>query len=491
MEATPLEVHNSWSRARERFEPMAPPSVRMYSCGLTVYSRGHLGNLRPYVFADILKRALSWKGFQVDHVINITDVGHLLADADSGDDKVETAARREQRSVWELTEHYQRLFETDLARLNVIPPRVWTKASEYVERMIAFARVLEDKGHAYRLASGLYFDTASINGYGTLATTDADGNEAGARVEVVEGKRQPADFALWRTFAPDEPAKAMEWDSPWGRGAPGWHLECSVMSIAELGPHFDIHTGGVDHREVHHPNEDAQSRAYLGDGEQWVRYWLHNEFIQFAGTKMSKSLGNVMSLDDVVDAGLDPLSYRLLLLQSHYRSQVRIGIDDIAAADAFLARMVRAVAARGDLAVTDGPVRYQDVAGRPYVDEIDAAVADDLSTPRAVASLSAAVRDGDLTADDLSAVLAVARDLLGLDLARLAAERRQAASDNAVALDDDRRAEVESLVAEREQARRERDFTKSDAVRDRLRNEFGVEVIDGPGGPSWTVASPQ
>lgn len=488
MEPEPLRFYNSWSRRVEEFESIDPGQVRMYSCGLTVYSRGHLGNLRPYVFADILRRTLAWRGYSVDHVINITDVGHLLADADDGDDKVEAAALRERRSVWELTEHYQRLFEEDRALLAIAAPRVWTKATDYVGRMIEFAKVLEDKGHAYRLASGLYFDTSSIDDYGVLATTDPDGNEAGARVEVVEDKRQPSDFALWRTFDPAEPPKAMEWDSPWGRGAPGWHLECSVMSIAELGPHFDIHTGGIDHREIHHPNEDAQSRAYLGDGLPWVRYWMHNEFIQLAGTKMSKSVGNVMSLDDVTGAGYEPLSYRLLLLQSHYRSQIKIGIDDIGAADAFLSRLVRAVEARLDnLSLPAPTLRYDMVAGAALVDEIDRALADDLSTPRAVATLAQAVRDPDLPDADLALVLGVARDLLGLDLAGLAEHRRSDAGEAIAVVGDDRRSQIEALVAEREAARVARDFAAADVLRTRLRDEFGVEVVDAPTGATWSV----
>ena len=259
--ATPV-LYDSLRRQALPFAPLAGDTVRMYSCGPTVYSRAHLGNLRAYVFADTVRRMLLWKGWSVRHVINITDVGHLLADADLGDDKVEEAAKREQRTVWDLTARYTDLFWQDFAKLACLEPERWTVATEYVERMITFAARLVDGGHAYVLPSGLYFDTQSIEGYGAMATMAHDYGDTEARIETVEGKRHPADFALWRTFAPDEPAHAMEWESPWGRGAPGWHLECSVMSIETLGAHFDIHTGGVDHREVHHPNEDAQSRAY-------------------------------------------------------------------------------------------------------------------------------------------------------------------------------------------------------------------------------------
>ena len=417
MYGQPLHLYNSYTRQLEPFEPMVPAEVRMYSCGLTVYSRGHLGNMRPYVFADTLRRTLLWKGLAVDHVINITDVGHLLADADEGADKVEQAAAREQRSVWDLTEHYQQLFERDLGRLAVLPPRVWTKASDYVPKMIDFAARLEEQGNAYRLPNGLYFDTSTVDDYGTLATIDHAGLEPGARVEMVEGKRHHTDFALWRTFQDDEPRRAMEWDSPWGRGAPGWHLECSVMSIDQLGAHFDIHTGGIDHREVHHPNEDAQSSAYLGDGQRWVRFWLHNEFVQFGGEKMAKSTGNVLSLDDVVAQGVDPLAYRLLLMQSHYRSPIRVSRKEIASAGRRLDRLVSVVDSRLDeLGDVPGPgVTYADVVISAPVEAIDRAMADDLATPRALAVLGDALR-AEPPAAEFGVLVAVARELFGLDL---------------------------------------------------------------------------
>ena len=489
MGPAPLHIFNSWSRRLERFEPLEAGRVRMYSCGLTVYSRGHLGNLRAYVVADTLRRTLLWEGYDVDHVINVTDVGHLLADADQGKDKVEQAARRERRSVWELTAHYQRLFEEDLRKLDVLPPRVWTKASDYVGRMIDFARRLEEQGHTYRLPSGLYFDTSTVADYGVLATIDHERLEATARVEPVPGKRHPTDFALWRTRPPGEPERAMEWESPWGLGAPGWHLECSVMSIDQLGPHFDFHTGGVDHREVHHPNEYAQSSAYLGDAQPWVRYRVHNEFVSFAGEKMSKSKGNVLTLDDVTRQGLEPLAYRLLLLQSHYRSQVRVRIGAIVAADTFLDRLTGAVGDRLHELPPAPPVRrYADLAGRPYVDALDEALADDLSTPRAIATLSQGIHAG-LPPDDLGELLAAGRDLLGLDLRMLAEQRTATATARIDAMDEDCWRSISTLVADRETARRRGDFQTADALRNRLRDEFAVELVDGPEGTTWSIAA--
>ena len=271
----------------------------MYSCGPTVYAYPHLGNMRPYVFADTVRRALRWKGIRVHHVINITDVGHAVADTDTGEDKVEAAAARERRSVQEIAEFYTDAFFDDIKALNVLPADEYPRASAYVPQMIEFAEELEKKGFTYQIPSGLYFDTAKDPNYGELAQMDTEGQLEAARVEQVEGRRHKTDFALWRAEEPGR-RRVMRWDSPWGCGAPGWHLECSVMSIALLGRHFDIHTGGVDHRELHHVNEIAQSQAYLGDGRPWVRFWLHNEFLQLGAVKMAKSAGGAPRLADLV-----------------------------------------------------------------------------------------------------------------------------------------------------------------------------------------------
>jgi cysteinyl-tRNA synthetase len=489
----PAVLYDSLTRTATPFTPMEDGVARVYSCGPTVYSRAHLGNMRAYVFADTLKRLLLWKGWTVRHVINITDVGHLLADADVGDDKVEEAAQRERISVWDLTRRYTDLFKADIAKLAVLPPDRWTVATEYVERMIAFAERLEDGGHAYRLPTGLYFDTASIPDYGTMATMAHEAADAAARIDEVEGKRHPADFALWRTFAPDEPTHAMEWESPWGRGAPGWHLECSVMSIETLGDHFDIHTGGVDHREVHHPNEDAQSRAFLDDGRPWVGRWMHNEFLNFGGEKMAKSVGNVLSLDDVIEAGHHPLAFRLLLLQSRYSSQARAALDEIAAADARLTRMVERVrrrlpgladdppaADRPLLTAADAFARWPDVG---TLVRMDAAMSDQLGTPEVLAVLDEALKDDELTPDQLTGVLEAARTLLGIDLLALAAAPPPEAS-----VDDELRTLVEARIAERLAARQAKDFATADRIRDELLAGHGVALADGPDGTTWSLA---
>ncbi len=489
----PLRLFNTLTREVDDFAPAAPPRVGLYSCGPTVYADQHIGNMRAYVFADTLKRALTWKGFEVWHVINITDVGHLTSDADEGDDKVEAAARREHASAWAITERYTRDFKADLERLRVIEPDVWCKATDHIPQMIRFAEALEAGGWCYLLPSGLYFDTARDSGYGMLARLDLAGQQAGARVEVAEGKRNPSDFAVWRTPAPDE-NRQMEWDSPWGRGAPGWHLECSVMSMEYLGQHFDVHTGGVDHIPVHHTNEIAQSQAYLADGLPWIGWWLHGEFINLRGAKIAKSAGGGILVSDLVARGYHPAVYRYLLLQAHYRSQTEFGWQAMDAARTGLRRLLdRFAAARSAAENREGADREAgdreagDRLGPEAAAHLAAfgrAICDDLNTPRALAAVVAASRDDVLEPADLAAVAREFDSVLAIGLSDLAAaDLDLKRSDAAISAD-----ELQALVAERDAARLSRDFTRSDEIRDRLA-AAGVTVEDQQGGQStwrWT-----
>jgi cysteinyl-tRNA synthetase len=468
-----LALFNTLTRRVAEFQPARPPDVGMYSCGPTVYAYQHIGNMRAYVFADTLKRALRWKGYRVRHVINITDVGHLTSDADEGDDKLELAARREHRSAWEIAEFYTQTFKDDLARLSIEEPEVWCKATDHIPQMVAFAQALEAAGWCYRLPSGLYFDTSKDPSYGRLARLDLGGQRAGARVEVVEGKRNPADFAIWRTSAPGE-NRQMEWDSPWGRGAPGWHLECSVMSIEYLGSHFDVHTGGVDHIPVHHTNEIAQSQAYLADGKEWVGWWLHGEFINLKGAKIAKSTGGGVLIGDLVERGYHPLVYRYLLLQAHYRSQLEFSWEALAAARAGLRRLVeRFASARSDPAADLGQ------AANRHLSSFDEAMSDDLNTAQAIAVVSAAAQDERLTDHELTALATRFDSVLGLGLADLHVSDLDLKRADIGATDE----EVEVLVAERDQARAAKDFARSDELRTRL-FELGVIVEDQPDGAS-------
>jgi cysteinyl-tRNA synthetase len=461
----------------------------MYSCGPTVYAFPHLGNMRPYVFADTLRRALRWKDLPVRHVVNITDVGHAVADTDTGEDKLEVAAAREHRSVLDIAAFYTDIFFADLAALNILAADEYPRASAYVPQMIEFAAELERKGFTYQLPSGLYFDTAKDPGYGVLAQMDAEGQLEAARVEHVEGRRRKTDFALWRAEEPGQ-RRVMRWDSPWGWGAPGWHLECSVMSIALLGPHFDIHTGGVDHRELHHVNEIAQSEAYLGDGKPWVRYWLHNEFLQLGAEKMAKSAGGAPRLADLTEAGYHPMAYRLFLLGGHYRSQLDFTLAAVEAAQATLRRLVmriqplRPLPAIETFAEAEERVK-DDPAAERLLNTIDTAIAADLGTPRILAALQDALRDPAITPDGQRAVVAAADALLGLGLATLEPqdlEHRRAPAD----LSAEERRAIEQLIDDRTQARGSRDWPRADQIRAEL-DELGVTVTDTPEGPTWQL----
>ncbi len=511
-----LRFYNSLGRRLEDFTPSAE-LVGLYSCGPTVYSFAHLGNMRAWVFADTLRRALRWKGIPVRHVTNITDVGHAVADSDTGEDKLEVAAAKERRSVADIAALYTEAFFTDLAALNVLPADVYPRASEYVEQMIAFAVRLEELGYTYQLPSGLYFDTSKSPGYGTLALLDLVGQRETGRVEHVEGRKHNSDFALWRAEEPGV-RRIMRWNSPWGWGAPGWHLECSVMSMALLGEHFDMHTGGIDHRELHHVNEIAQSEAYLDDGRPWVRFWLHNEFLLLNNAKIAKSSGPVPRLADLVEAGYHPMAYRLFLLGGHYRSQLDFTIAGVDAAQATLRRLVARVAPLRPLphvetladarellgsadsdtvaadsdtvgnAVGDADTTRDDgidKAALAYVNAIDAAIANDLATPKLLATLQDALRDQDITAAGLKVVVAAADALLGLRLADLEpteVDQRRTPED----LAPEEIAAIERLIAERTQARKEKNWPRADEIRGEL-DALGVQVTDTPTGPAWQL----
>ena len=314
----PLTLYNSLSRSLERFEPIDPANVRVYSCGPTVYNYAHIGNLRAYVFTDTLSRVLTWKDYPLTHVINITDVGHLTSDADAGDDKMEAAARKNATSIWDIAAHYTAAFKQNLKDLNIREPSRWSVATDHIQEMIAYGEKIAPK-HCYQLDSGLYFDVSTVPDYGRLAGAQDDVREG--RIDTVEGKRHPQDFAIWRASAPGE-NRQMEWDSPWGRGAPGWHLECSVMTEKYLGSPFDIHTGGIDHREIHHPNEIAQNQAFCHTDASGANLWMHNNFLVERSGKMSKSAGEFLRLQLLIDQGYHPFAYRLMCLQAHYRSEL-------------------------------------------------------------------------------------------------------------------------------------------------------------------------
>jgi cysteinyl-tRNA synthetase len=472
----PLVLFNSLTRRAEEFRPLEPDTVRMYSCGPTVYAYPHIGNLRAYVVSDTVHRAFRWKGYDVRKVVNITDVGHLVADADEGDDKLETAARNSTESVFEIARHYENAFYADLDALRVLPAEVYCRATDHVEDMVEFAKVLQDKGFAYQLPTGLYLETALLPDYGRLASMRPDEQREGARVDAVTGKRGKNDFALWRTEA-DGQQRLMRWDSPWGWGAPGWHLECSVMSMRYLGDHFDVHTGGIDHRELHHVNEIAQSEAYLGDGE-WVHWWLHNEFLNLRNAKMAKSTGTGLRLADLAEQGMEPAAYRMFLLGAHYRAQMDYSAAAVESAATTLRRLRQWLAPLGPLpeltTVAAATAAVTTDAGRDAVRRIDAAVSDDLNTAVVLAVLQG-LRSEDLPAGDLAAVAGAVEQLLALGLDR-PQERAAVPSDLA--------ADIAALLALRDGARAERNWAEADRIRDELAGR-GVQIKDTATGTEW------
>jgi len=466
-----LVLHDTRTRSKRPFEPLEPGHVRIYTCGPTVYAPQHVGNLRSQLFADLLKRAFLAEGWRVTHVINVTDVGHLSDDADAGEDKLERAARQTGERASAIAERYTRQWLRDRERVGCLPPEVLCRATEHIPEQIALVRRLEEKGYTYRTDDGVYFDTSKFPRYADFARLELAGQEAGARIGDVAGKRHPADFALWKFAAPGV-RRQQEWDSPWGRGFPGWHLECSAMSVHYLGQRFDVHTGGVDHVAVHHTNEIAQSECAF-DVHPWVSFWLHNEFLDFRGEKMSKSLGNVCLLDDLVERGFPPLAFRYFFLQAHYRQQQTFSDEAIeAAATGYDRLLAAAVEGRGAAGSPDS------ARLAPLRERFRDAIRDDLNAPRALAVAWEVARSRDLLPEDRGALLRDFDAILGLDLgaALPRAERRES---------DPR---IDALVALREAARKRRDFADADRIRDALAAE-GVMVEDTPGGPRWRRAA--
>jgi cysteinyl-tRNA synthetase len=506
-----LRLFNSLTRQLETFEPVHPGEARVYSCGPTVYNYPHIGNMRAYVFADVLGRTLSWQGYELTHVINITDVGHLTDDADAGEDKLEKAAAERAQSIWDIARHYTEAYWADVKALNIRQPAHWSVATEYVPAMIEFAKSIADR-HCYELDSGLYFDVSTVVDYGRLAR--AATAEGEGRIEAVEGKRHPADFAIWRKTPPGE-TRQMEWDSPWGRGAPGWHLECSVMSGKLLGFPFDIHTGGIDHREIHHPNEIAQNQAYCctngldQPANSGANLWMHNNFLVERSGKMSKSSGEFLRLQLLIDKGYHPLAYRLMCLQAHYRSELEFSWEGLGAALTRLKRINLAVRQQSVLyrehhaqvagaqadphdappAVVPPPPARPDLVRQALshpkltelLDRFDDALADDLNTPVALTVLEEVLATKKVPADEKS-LLALSL-LFPLGLRVLDREELRLRPKDAVISEP----EIEDALARRKAARVEKDFATSDKIREELAGR-GVEVMDGdPLGWEWKL----
>ena len=472
-----LKLFNSLTRKLEVFQPVHAGEARVYTCGPTVYNYPHIGNMRAYVFADVLGRTLSFKGYKLTHVINITDVGHLTDDADSGEDKLEKAAAERAQSIWDIARHYTEAYWADVKALNIREPAKWSVATDYIDEMIEFAKGIADK-HCYELDSGLYFDVSTVDDYGRLARAVTEDGEG--RIEAVEGKRNAADFAIWRKTPPGE-KRQMEWDSPWGRGAPGWHLECSVMGGKLLGFPFDIHTGGIDHREIHHPNEIAQNQAYCCTNgldvaeNSGARIWMHNNFLVERSGKMSKSSGEFLRLQLLIDKGYHPLAYRMMCLQAHYRSELEFSWEGLQAALTRLKRMV--------MAVENIPLDAPSDAPEENYAWIDRAISQDLNTPQLLSTFEFSIQSKQVAVGEKAEILRRVDPLLGLDLLNLTRADLRICPNSATITE----AEIEAALARRKEARATKDFATSDAIRDEL-SAKGVEVMDGdPLGWEWRL----
>ena len=465
-----IVFYDTRTRSKRVFESLEEGRVGIYTCGPTVYGPMHIGNIRSQLFADLLRRFLASEGLEITHVINITDVGHLVSDADEGEDKMEMAARRSGESAEEIAQRYTDMWRRDRAAVNCIEPEHNPKATEHIGEQIDLGLKLEAGGYLYRIEDGVYFDISRFPRYPDLAGLDLAGQSGGERIQQVAGKRQPADFAIWK-FADPDLRRLQEWDSPWGRGFPGWHLECSAMSSRYLGQSFDIHTGGIDLATVHHTNEVAQSECAF-DLHPWVQYWRHNEFLDFGGEKMSKSRGNVKTLSDLEALGFAPLAFRYFFLQAHYRQQQTFNEEAMQAAARGYARLVAlALELRREEGEGDAEIQA------PHRKRFREAMADDLNAPQALAVLWDVVRNRDLSAPDRRELLLAFDVILGLGLGEARAVEEP--------LEEDPR--IDGVLAERERARASRDFERADQIREELQAE-GIEIIDTPEGPRWRRA---
>ena len=447
-----LKLYNTLTRKKQVFTPIKKSHVSIYSCGPTVYWYQHIGNLRSYIFSDVLKRTLLFNGYNVRHVINITDVGHLTSDADTGEDKIEVAAKKEHKSTLEIADHYFSVFKNDLEKLNIIMPDVWPKASEHIEEQIELIEKLEEKGYTYKTEDGIYYDTGKFKNYGKLARLNIEGLQAGKRNSLGD-KKSKTDFALWK-FSDTPGLRQQEWASPWGIGFPGWHVECSAMSMKYLGDKFDIHTGGEDHISVHHTNEIAQSEC--ATGKPFVNYWMHGAFLTFKGEKISKSKGGLYTLSELEKLGFSALDYRYFCLTTSYRKQLDFSIEKLKSAKNAYERLKNICQTLED----DGN------ENKKYLDDFTKAVNDDLNISKALQVLWNLLRDKNAKGK-LQSVKKM-DEIFALNL--LIKEHLKIPK------------QIQSLIEERESARKSKNWKLADELRGKI-TKLGYFVSDTSEGP--------
>jgi cysteinyl-tRNA synthetase len=449
-----LKLYNTLTKTIQPFTPIHHPNVGIYCCGPTVYHYAHIGNLRTYIFEDILIKTLKFLGYTVKHVMNITDVGHLTSDSDTGEDKMEKGASREKKSVWDIAQQYTDAFKQDLEKLHIAQPDIWCKATDHIKEQIAQIQVLEKKGFTYQIADGIYFDTAKYPQYKDFARLDIENLSAGIRVEMVEGKRNPTDFALWK-FSPKNTTRAMEWESPWGKGFPGWHIECSAMSMKYLGNEFDIHCGGIDHVQVHHTNEIAQAQCSTGK-TPWVRFWLHGEFMVLAKQeKMSKSSENFLTISLLEQKGYTPTAYRFLCLQTHYKKQLMFSFESLDSAKTGYARLKQSIQQMTGNNGTDAS---------KYIESFTQAMCDNLNTPSAVAIVFELIADKELSVQTKKETIALFDKILSLDLLK---EQEKVEIPQ----------HIQELAQQRIQAKQQKNFALADQIRQQAL-EQGYKIVD-------------
>ncbi|MCB9801331.1 MAG: cysteine--tRNA ligase [Pseudomonadales bacterium] len=461
-----MNLYNTMSRSVEAFEPQHPPKVSLYACGLTVYDFTHLGHLRKYTMDDVLIRALRYAGYEVEFVQNVTDVGHLASDADEGEDKLEKGAKKYGESVYDIAHKFEDYFFMSMDKMGNLRPDVSCRATEHIDEQLEMVKTLEEKGYTYVIkGDGVYFDTSKLDDYGKLARLDIEKLKEGARVEMIAGKRNPTDFALWK-FEREGENRAMVWPSPWHeRSFPGWHVECSAMSMKYLGNSIDIHTGGIDHIPVHHTNEIAQAEAATGE-VPFVHYWVHHNFLRIEGEKMSKSLGNFYTIDDVIKRGYQPKALRLLFLGSHYRSELNFTWNTLAGTQKALDKLIGHLDAVWDAELVERTALSSEA--KLFMTRFENAIADDLNTATAVAVLWEMVKFG-LSAAEMKTVLQEMDKILGFDFSALVEEYRNKPRD----IPDG----VSALMTQREVARNNKDWQESDRLRDEIAQK-GYSVED-------------
>ncbi len=451
-----IKIFDTYTRQKRSFVSQEHGIAKIYTCGPTVYDFAHIGNFRAYIFSDTLRRVLEFNGYKVKHVINITDVGHLTSDEDSGEDKIEASARRQKKSAKEIADFYTNIFMDGFKSLNLKEPFIWSKATDHIPEQIALIKKLEAKGFTYQASDGIYFDTAKLKNYGHLSRLDLKGLKRGARVDFNDEKKSLTDFALWK-FSPKDQKRQMEWESPWGIGFPGWHIECSAMAMKYLGETIDIHTGGIDHIPVHHTNEIAQSETVTG--KQFAKYWMHVAFLTVDGQKMAKSQGNFTTLKDITKKGYDPLSFKYLALTSNYRSSFNFTWNNLASAQKSLTSIRDKINNLGPKAKN-----YDE----KIIKKLKGCVNNDINTPQALALLWETLENKKIANNSKKTTLLEFDKVFGLDLNRK----------EIVQIPDT----VKKLVESREQARKDKKWNESDNLRKEI-EKIGYSVEDTTSGP--------